>query len=1088
MMKEKKIVLQKSDKMIMLKQGQDISFRISGESADPKNKHTLFFTCEDASNPMLKNEGGAELFGMFIDDSLNVEKSEFDRYCLDFSCEKPLPFAKRAVKKIVWKPLKHGLFDYKYLYINYDESWQFGIFAKAENLKLEKDGFLRIRIDRWKVKEHIDPNDTLYAPDETVFIDIPEGSYPYTQHKKSLLIKDEETACIIVTVEGKGYSGNVYFERPFLLDYAERNMLPPFETGNLGFAEFAWLGQNLSKREWPKFKVSVNGNTFFEDEVFLKEHRFPPVEMELPDGCLCQGENKISIAYISDYLGTIPIFIHEVFLLEEEKKSFSAVRCPEMVDGDGSIRVLIETELSEKELWVESKDFVVKDITAFRDLKLCVIEMSVLRKKNHLQFTLKSKYDSEEYSVARCVKKTEDHVISGSGDMVYVDVSDIDSVLKYFKWYVANDIGDLLTIRPVYRWSGARSVNEKVWTSFTALCDKLNLFYVLISDGRDISGISTNPAEKHLEGKNFLGKQLHERDGQLFYWAPETCHPREIQAPIAEFFDLAARLAREEPDTIEGTLRLFNIEWTDDGYCFKRSFCKNKDVSKIHDIAAAELKNLSSDHFLRHTGPSVMFKYFYQNGFEWVGAETMYGATEALLAFLRGASFAYEKEKFGVHLALQWSTFPHNTEQRYRRFLLSMYIPYLHGVTDINTEEGLWFMGAYSEYHHRLSEPCNRHREQQRRFNQFVRTHSRTGRFYTPIAFLHGRMDGWNGFLSYHVWGMPLMKHSDEAESWKLLKVFYPLNFIENYGFRKYGGISEDNHKPFGFFSGTPLGNVDVVPVEHGDLSRYAALIFAGYNAMSENELERLSAYVENGGTLVCSWAHFSDTTLWDDVTNYRLNITENKITKRLLKGAPEFVSDNVCGKEIKVCTKLSEQGSVIEKTDGGLPLIYVADYKKGKIVLVNSLYYPGNESVFPVYEKVVKAVTKECLQKELCMVVCGEDVEYTIFEQDDGTRHYYFTAVDWYNPSMEKRCAKMVFEGSSYCIEMGFGEIVKVVIDGHRAVWPLDDSAEVLSVSDQFFTVQGVGLQKFCIAADGVVNACEVDFGDDCVRTIKFQ
>lgn len=70
-----------------------------------------------------------------------------------------------------------------------------------------------------------------------------------------------------------------------------------------------------------------------------------------------------------------------------------------------------------------------------------------------------------------------------------------------------------------------------------------------------------------LEGVNFMGRQLHERDGLLFYWG---VNPREIEAPLEEFFDLAANA----------------------------------------------LKNLSGDNFTRHTGPSVMFKYFYQNGFK----------------------------------------------------------------------------------------------------------------------------------------------------------------------------------------------------------------------------------------------------------------------------------------------------------------------------------------------------------------------------------------------------------------------------------------------------------------------------------------
>ena len=92
----------------------------------------------------------------------------------------------------------------------------------------------------------------------------------------------------------------------------------------------------------------------------------------------------------------------------------------------------------------------------------------------------------------------------------------------------------------------------------------------------------------------------------------------------------------------------------------------------------------------------------------------MDGATEILLSFMRGASKAYGIEKFGVHLALQWGTFPHHTEQKYRRYLLSLYLPYMHSVTDINTEEGLWFVEAFYDYHNRLSDVCENNRIQKK--------------------------------------------------------------------------------------------------------------------------------------------------------------------------------------------------------------------------------------------------------------------------------------------------------------------------------------------------------------------------------------
>ena len=52
----------------------------------------------------------------------------------------------------------------------------------------------------------------------------------------------------------------------------------------------------------------------------------------------------------------------------------------------------------------------------------------------------------------------------------------------------------------------------------------------------------------------------------------------------------------------------------------------------------------------RHTGPSVLFKYFMEAGIDVGGAELMYGPHEVILSALRGASLAYGKR----NLPLTW--------------------------------------------------------------------------------------------------------------------------------------------------------------------------------------------------------------------------------------------------------------------------------------------------------------------------------------------------------------------------------------------------------------------------------------------------
>lgn len=1015
---------------------------------------------------------------MLIDDALNTENAEKNRFCLDMSCSKPDEYPKCVVKKISWQPPRYG----SYPVLGHNKNWNFGVSAKAENLIIKDNGYIRMRIERWQLREGVNPDFTAECPDETLIINIPEGSYSYTDFNSCIEIVDDDTACIIVTLEGQNYSGNIYFECPHLTSSNGHNVLPEFDRGVLEEARYAWLGLNISKKEWPQFRISVNGKEFFNDEVFLRIHRYSPVEIDIPDGMLTEGENVLSITYTSDYHDTVPIAIHEAVILEKPKEEFSVLFCPEIAVIGQNIHILIETELDNIELKLESDDFVPASPLVFAKKGLNVVSLRATKQKNNMSLKLMYGDISKKLIVSRSVRHTQDNVVCGSGDMIYTDVSSCKAVSDYLGWYISNRLGNLVTIRTVYRWGGQRTVNPDVWKLFTKICRDMNFEYVHISDGRDLPGLAQNPTFQMLDGKGFLGRQLHERDGQLFYWAT----PRETIPTVEVFYDLALRLQREHPDTIEGAYRAANVQIQDGKYIFRRDITCRADMKEAHDLAAAALRDMRDGGYPRHTGPAVMFKYFYQQGFDWTGAETMDGSSEPQLAFLRGASKAYGRERYGVHHALQWSTNPHDTEQRYRRYILALYLSYMHGVTDINTEEDLWFMEARYSYHNRLSEACESHRKQERRLYKFIALHSRTGRFYTQTAFLHGRYDGWNGFSSDYLWGMPHIPLGDESASWKLLKIFYPLNHIENYGMYKVGYIPADNNKPFGIFSGTPNGNIDVVPIEHGDLSQYSLLSFAGYNSATSEDFDRLHEFVKNGGTLIGSWPHFSETTLKEDIDNCKHCIIEHPLTKILSDGTPKFVSDTVNGKEIRLCSNLPENIEIEEKTDSGNPLVYTVACEKGKIIVINCLFHPGNEAIYGVYKRVIRKHHENVAKSAQYEILCGEDVEYTTFIQENGTYNFYLTPVDWYNDPIPKRNASIRIGEIRYPIECEFGGILKIAAGFGFAAWTDNEDAEILEIHNNKIVVQGAGNILVHVVADGKVSDYALEFREETEMTIN--
>ena len=89
----------------------------------------------------------------------------------------------------------------------------------------------------------------------------------------------------------------------------------------------------------------------------------------------------------------------------------------------------------------------------------------------------------------------------------------------------------------------------------------------------------------------------------------------------------------------------------------------------------------------RHTGPSTLFRYLYQAGYDWLGAEQMYGPEEIILSSLRGASRAYSRPLYGTLHAMQWGSGPFTDPKHSLRLYMSLAVAYMHGSSHMNTEE-----------------------------------------------------------------------------------------------------------------------------------------------------------------------------------------------------------------------------------------------------------------------------------------------------------------------------------------------------------------------------------------------------------------
>ena len=642
---------------------------------------------------------------------------------------------------------------------------------------------------------------------------------------------------------------------------------------------------------------------------------------------------------------------------------------------------------------------------------------------------------------------------------------------------MANGIGNLFTLRPVYRWAGSRTTDPKAWRRISKLLCDLGIKYVHMIDGRDLPGIPTNPSIKTIESENFLGRQLHERDGQFFYWYKNPNPSKTSQTRTKAVL----RLYLENPETVAEHYSPENYIYVNNKVLGNTVYAVDNDMKKTAESSVEGLKKMRQG-LLRHTGPSMTAKYFYQAGFDFFGFESLYNSTEPAISFLRGAAKSYGKDTIGEHHAIQWSTSPHDTPEKYRRYRLALYTGYMHGIHHMNTEEGLWHMEEYYAYFHRFTEPCVQLTKNHQDFVKYVSAHTRRGKYYIPFAFVHGRYDGTIGF-GHSIFGFHGFPEGEDEKSWAdMFKIFYPLSSAGDVIYKN-NCISER----IGMFSGNPLGNVDTISLDApcNVLNDYKTVCFVSYNCAEQTDMDKLYDYIQNGGTVILSWPHLSVTTNRSDIDAHKFEIIDHKIVDALTDGRPEFEPDSVGIKnKIEACTNLSDKCRVLEKTDSGKPLAVEAPIGNGKIILVNAKAYPHNEAVIALYKDIVSNIANSYIENENCWIYCDSDVQYAVYKRDNGITDIYVLAIDWFNSPDTLRKFTLRVAEHSYDLTLPFGIMLKITVSDDTAVFSYDENVECNFTDDRNIEVMGEDTVEICVLRDGEIQKKSIDLGNEIKKT----
>lgn len=1037
----------------VVKGGETVTVRFPARITEEMRKRYKFrlqLRGEVGIHPSLMYEGGIPLLYRDIDDSLSTE-TDHSRFSLKITC-KGEDYPRRAFYRIDCPPRINSQYPVPE---SRDVVWKFSGTVKTEDFFLQEGGTGEVRFESYWKREGRDSRDISGEPDEVTVVPLPEGTANWRQISGKVRIGDE-TAAVLVCITVEGASGTVWLEDFSLKNSTGFNILPLFDLTNKYHPFANWLGENLSRKEWTSMKVSLNGTELGTFELFQRCFAGSENEILVPRDVLRAGENELTLTNCSDYFCPAPYTLSRLALHLEESGLVKIVYCPEYPAAGREFGILVCTERENEEIRFRLPDGISgKDRCFFRQAGLHAVRfLAGEASGGPLTVYAEAGDDTDEAKILRIVEKKTDGVTTGSGDAVYIP-QQMEEMEEFLCWFLSNHLGDLVTFRPVYRWCGSRTCHPDVWKRIAKLLNELDINYCYISDGRELPGINANPTDEMLAGRHYLGSQGHERDGAFYYWLQTARMVNET------LYEQVSRKICCHPDYTYRTPFEYGRE--DVYYNFSPVKCKDMEegARQFVEKAAMSLKGIK-----RHTGPSTLFKYFFEAGLEVGGAELMYGPLEVVLSALRGASIAYGRDVFTAHLAVQWGTTPHDSQAHFRRFALALFLSYLHGCHHINTEEGFYRMEELFAQSDRFSKACVGHADVQRKFVRFVSTHSRRGKLVSPIALLHGINDAWVCFTRRNAWSQEgeEWKFGTPEESWDLIKVFYPDSVLD--AIYRHPCPNE----PQGYYTRTPYGTVDILPVEADGETyrRYGHLAFLGFNTADEGQVKKLVQYVSAGGKLLLGWCHLlTDKDRSSAIFGIPHPIDAKELTGSFFHGfLPQ--RDGITLGDLSLSETDLEEGKlqVIEER-GGIPFLLRHRIGKGSVYFVNAREYPSSPGVRGTYERILRSFGQEAVQENLEKgYLTGSDtVGSAVYDLEDGKRQIYAVNTDWWSAVGKPAKAHLFVGGRESSIRIPRDTITQILIRGEAAAATSELETEILDLES------GDGFCRITLQGDGICH-----------------
>ena len=222
---------------------------------------------------------------------------------------------------------------------------------------------------------------------------------------------------------------------------------------------------------------------------------------------------------------------------------------------------------------------------------------------------------------------------------------------------------------------------------------------------------------------------------------------------------------------------------------------------------------------------------------------------------------------------------------------------------------------------------------------------------------------------------------------------------------------------PQGWFTATPYGTVDLLPVEAplDVMNKYKAMVFLGWNSFDENDFLRIRNYVFDGGTLVLTAAHLNAELQPDQPVRFPANDAVIR----------EMLGDNY--------------RSLTAKTE--------IAFGNGKIVYFPSPAYPAETSLRSRYETTLREIgeTTVAAEQTAGWIESAPSIGFTVWDSKD-RRTIYLLNTDWQS-NEEQHTATFVCNGKKFPLDVRRYHIETVHYAYGLAISPGSNTTDILSI-----------------------------------------